>query len=365
MSLVIRGSIGCGRHGKVFEIPPEQDNLDSMVKSRGSCNRRMIRAKDVRQKTRVRSVQSGKDAAGPVFVWASSRTMRFTDQGEFPLTFPPECPFRHHCLEFSLEDRLTPSYHDCLEITFIYEGAGRFTVENRAYPVTAGDLVLVGKRQFHLMQADGTQPARIIALHFMPELVSQVGGPALDFEYVKPFHYRSAWFSHRIRAADMPEDLLLDRIRRIDQAIRQGGDGYPLAVKTYLIDILLEVSHHCRRSNPGWLRPDKSARDFDRLHAAIGYLNQHYPEPISLSLVAKLVSMSPNYFCRFFKDVTGHTLTDFVLRMRVDRAVELLSDSAMSVAEIAYQCGFSSQSYFGRVFKRLKGLTPQQYRRTH
>ena len=77
--------------------------------------------------------------------------------------------------------------------------------------------------------------------------------------------------------------------------------------------------------------------------------------------MARLAHMSPQYFCRFFKTATGTTMTEYVLRM--DLAMEFLSGSAMSVTEIAYASGFSSHSYFDRVFKRLMGVTPQEYRR--
>jgi len=73
--------------------------------------------------------------------------------------------------------------------------------------------------------------------------------------------------------------------------------------------------------------------------------------------------MSPAYFCRFFKGVTGTTLTEYVLRTRIDRGMEFLSNSSLSVTDIAYKTGFSSHSYFDRVFKRLKGVTPLEYRR--
>jgi len=58
-----------------------------------------------------------------------------------------------------------------------------------------------------------------------------------------------------------------------------------------------------------------------------------------------------------------YTPTEYILRLRVDLSADLLSNSAMSVTDIAYATGFSSHSYFDRVFKRLKGMTPLEYRR--
>jgi AraC-like DNA-binding protein len=297
------------------------------------------------------------------FPWESSRALRFTPQGEYPLAFPPECPVRLHFFHFTVDHRLTPSYHDYLELALICDGQGCLVVEHQRYPVAPGDVLIIGSREFHLLQATHGQTLKAASLHFRPELIHAPGGSALDFEYLRPFHHRGDGFSHRIPRASLPEGLVLDRLTRIYQAIRAGGSAYPLAVKTYLNDILLEL-HRRQGDGRGPLVPrDRRVRDFERLREVLSHVRKNCPDPVSLRQVARMAHMSPNYFCRFFKAVTGHTLTEYVLRLRVDLAMEFLSSSAMSVTEIAYASGFSSHSYFDRVFKRLKGLTPVEYRR--
>jgi AraC-like DNA-binding protein len=315
------------------------------------------------------SFTAAQDSAGrpngssPVaFSWVQSSILKFSPQGKFSLSFPPECPLQFHCLEFSLEHRLTPSCHDFLELVYVFEGQGRFLVEDRAFPMKTGDVLLVGCQQFHRIQADRRQRLRIIALHFLPELIHRPGGPVLDFEYLKPFHYRGAAFSHRIAAASPSSNLVLDRLQQIDREIRSTKRDYALAVKTYLLDILLVVSRHYQQESSPRVLPDRHLRDFDRLREVFGHVNHHFKEPLAHRDVAKLAGMSPTYFCRFFKTITGNTFTDYVLKLRLDFAIELLSGSAMTMTEIAYASGFSSHSYFDRVFKRLMGMTPLEFR---
>jgi AraC-like DNA-binding protein/mannose-6-phosphate isomerase-like protein (cupin superfamily) len=301
------------------------------------------------------------EALRAAFPWASSRTLQFTAQGEFPLNFPPECPLQLHCLQFSVEHRLTPSYHEHLEISYVFEGRGAFVLESRRYPLEPGDLVVVGRREFHLIEAEFPRPLRALSLHFMPELVHPPGGAALDFEYLRPFHHHGAGFSHRVPAAQVPGDIVLDRLWRVHEEITGRRPDYPLAVKTHLCDLLLVLSRLYRRHGGG--TDDHRPRDFERLRDVFSFIRKNCHEPVSLRQMARLAHLSPQYFCRFFKAVTGTTMTEYVLRMRVDLAMEFLSSSAMSVTEIAYAAGFSSHSYFDRVFKRLKGVTPQEYRR--
>jgi AraC-like DNA-binding protein len=270
---------------------------------------------------------------------------------------------RLHFFRFTEDHRLTSSYHDYLELAVICEGRGCFVVENQRYPVAPGDVLVVGSRESHLMEAARGQVLKAASLHFRPELIHAPGGSALDFEYLRPFHHRGAGFSHRIARGCLPEGLVLDRLARIHQAMQARDGSYPLVVKTYLNDILLELNRHCgHRSGPAIARAQR-VRDFERLREVFSHVRKNCREPVSLRQLARMAHMSPNYFCRFFKAVTGHTLTEYVLRLRVDLAMEFLSNSAMSVTEIAYASGFSSHSYFDRVFKRLKGVTPLEYRR--
>jgi AraC-like DNA-binding protein len=301
------------------------------------------------------------EALHGAFPWVSSRTLRFTPQGEFPLAFSPECPLLLHCLQFTGEHRLTPSYHEHLEISYVFEGRGAFVLESRRYPLQTGDVVVVGRREFHLIEAEFATPLRALSLHFMPEFVHPLGGSVLDFEYLRPFRHHGAHFSHRVPADQVPRDFVLDRLWRIHEETTARREDYPLAVKTQLCDLLFALSRHYRRANVQGEahRP----RDFERLREVFSHLRKNCHEPVSLQQMARLAHMSPQYFCRFFNAVTGHTLTDYVLRMRVDLAMEYLSSSALTVTEIAYAAGFSSHSYFDRVFKRLKGLTPLEYRR--
>ncbi len=71
--------------------------------------------------------------------------------------------------------------------------------------------------------------------------------------------------------------------------------------------------------------------------------------------------MSPTYFCRFFKKVTHHSLTDYLSRLRVERAKELLLRGGLSVTEVSMATGFESHSYFDRVFRRYAHESPREF----
>ena len=73
-------------------------------------------------------------------------------------------------------------------------------------------------------------------------------------------------------------------------------------------------------------------------------------------------SAKEKYLCRFFKEFTGHTPTDYINRLRVERACYEMKFNHLNVTEAAYECGFNEISYFSKCFKKYKGVSPGKYR---
>ena len=92
------------------------------------------------------------------------------------------------------------------------------------------------------------------------------------------------------------------------------------------------------------------------------FIEEHSGEELSLRRVAKAVNIHPNYLSEKFKHVTGMNFVEYVARTRFENACRLLHDGDLRISEIAFAAGFQSLSQFNRVFKRLSGKPPTQYR---
>ena len=95
---------------------------------------------------------------------------------------------------------------------------------------------------------------------------------------------------------------------------------------------------------------------------AKAYVARNYAEKISAREVAELCNMSQFHFSRSFKRICGVTFSDYLLEVRIRKAVELLSKPRATVTGACYEVGFRDPSYFGRIFKRYAGITPSEYR---
>lgn len=92
------------------------------------------------------------------------------------------------------------------------------------------------------------------------------------------------------------------------------------------------------------------------------YIQEHQAEDLSLPVVAKAVNTSSFYFCKMFKKVTGLNFTDYVSRVRIEKAKNLLLNPNLRISEIAFEVGFQSLTHFNRVFKKISGQSPSDYR---
>ncbi len=107
--------------------------------------------------------------------------------------------------------------------------------------------------------------------------------------------------------------------------------------------------------------------DIDRsngaVHQAIQYIRAHYDERITLENVAGKVYLSPAYFSRIFSKATGEAFSVYLNRVRIEKSKELLINTKAKLTDIALSVGYGDQSYFCRVFRRIVGISPMQYRR--
>ena len=103
-------------------------------------------------------------------------------------------------------------------------------------------------------------------------------------------------------------------------------------------------------------------KKIERYKSVISYIETHYSTPVSLEQMAHTISCNSQYLCRFFKEISGVTPTQYLINYRVEQACTRLLTSSQSVTEVALDCGFDNISYFIRKFKELKGCTPKEYR---
>lgn len=94
------------------------------------------------------------------------------------------------------------------------------------------------------------------------------------------------------------------------------------------------------------------------------YMNQHYPEEISLDTLVQVTGYSKNYLCRIFHENVGMTINSYLNEVRISQAADMLAHTNLEVAEVGRRCGYNSVHYFIKTFKKIVGVPPGSYRKS-
>lgn len=128
-----------------------------------------------------------------------------------------------------------------------------------------------------------------------------------------------------------------------------------LRLSKYITDLLTDVIL-CAEESRG------QAQQSAVVEESIRYISDHLDRDISVELLARQAMLSPFYFSRLFKRETGFTPHRYLVMVRLDYSRYLLRSSPLTVKEVAFRCGFNSESHFCTCFRQQLGMTPQKYR---
>lgn len=148
-----------------------------------------------------------------------------------------------------------------------------------------------------------------------------------------------------------------DEIDNVFDSLCMQWDGYEFDVASSLYKIAhLALSEQSRITSP-------ANGKAERIKPALYYIRKNFNEKILLETLAEECGMSPNYFCKLFRDVTGETPVEYITTYRLEMASEMLLSGA-KVTDVALDCGFNDLSYFIHIFKKNLGISPKQYVKT-
>ena len=249
-------------------------------------------------------------------------------------------------------------HHD-YELHLITASAGRMFVGDHIGPFSPEQLVLTGPCLPHnwvsLSEPGTVVERRDHVVQFRRDLVRSMAAFAPELDSLLPLLERAR---HGIEFGGA---VCRDAEAWFDDIIASEGSRRIGLLIEFLGRLSRERDYRTLSDAPP--RPDTDGVPLDRLDIVIRHVDEHHADPIPIAAVSGLLGMSDTAFSHFFTRLTGHTFTQFVIRVRVARACELLSTSERPVTEICHAVGFNNAANFNRRFRELKNLTPREYRK--
>ncbi len=251
--------------------------------------------------------------------------------------------------------------HDFAELVVVLKGSGVQRIETSEYPVSPGDVFLLQGHQRHafakresLVLCNVMYDARRLSLP-EDELRRLPGYNALFV--LEPSNRRRHNFTSRLhleRASLAHAESLL---QSMVQECKERSVGYEASLFAYLLGLMIFLSREYSKIRT------PNGRALLRLGRLIGLMERHYAQRWRLGDLAVAARMSESSLLLSFKEATGQTPIDYLIRLRIQRAAELLRHGSASITEVAYSVGFEDSNYFSRQFRKTMGRSPRDYRR--
>jgi len=250
--------------------------------------------------------------------------------------------------------------HDFCELVIVTHGRAMHRLEGRDFPVAAGDVFLLQGRQRHYFH--GRENLGLVNIMYDPEKIAlpenelrKMPGYCAMF-LLEPAFRRQHRFASRLHLRRVP----LARVELLAEEMERECDGRQPGREVALRAKLLELMVLLSRAYTG--TGSIEAHALLRVGHVIGALENDFSKDWKLGDLLKIAHMSRSNLMRVFRQATGQTPIDYLLRLRIQRAMEMLRHTDLPITEIALETGFNDSNYFARQFRRMVGEPPRRFR---
>lgn len=247
------------------------------------------------------------------------------------------------------------------ELVVVFSGQCRHLTATGSYPLKKGDVFLIPEDTPH--GYSDVQNVRLVNILYIPDRLRL---PEHDIASIPGYHALNSYNPQEkgIQHFGGPLGMGFEALKTIDilakmidTEIERKQPGWLFASSGFLMQILCLIARSCLDR----LQPAQAG--MASLSRVLGHMDAAYPQKLTVSELARMACLSESSFNRLFRRVMGESPTEYLLRLRVDKAAQRLISTDDTVERIAHACGFHDTSHFSRFFKRITGQPPSDFRR--
>ena len=248
--------------------------------------------------------------------------------------------------------------HKEIQISVILEGEGTYIIGDCVGDFKQHDIFVLGENLPHVFKRDDAfkHNSKMVSLFFSKTCYGENFFELPEFEYFKNF-FNNSVLGYKVNSNQKEITALLANIKEQEK--------YQQFIA--FLEILNQISGAEKRKLSSLINLKKYAGDEGkRMSDIFQYSMDNFHKEVSLHDVSDIANMTPNAFCRYFKQRTNKTFVNFLIDIRIGNACKLLAKkNDLSITEISYKSGFNNLANFNRKFKAIKGITPSEYRKKH
>lgn len=253
-------------------------------------------------------------------------------------------------------------YHDTYELILIHRSYGKLYIGNKVINFKDNEIYLFGPGLPHCFLNDrlfreSEENAHAIVFFFKKEFLGEAFFEKPELSNIKKLLQKS---SNGLKY-EKPNPKLL-------QTFLKASGGSSMGTLLTLLQLLHKLSQqqdNLVSINSAIPKIHQKQEDADRLEKILRYIIDNFKDDLNSKTAASIACMNEAAFCRYFKQRTEKTFSQFVNYVRVIHATTLLTQENWNIANICYECGYKNISYFNRQFKIVTDITPMEYRQKH
>ena len=250
-------------------------------------------------------------------------------------------------------------WHEELQFCLVTQGIVDFFIRNSAFTLRQGEGIFINVEQIHQSKNHPGNDSTYFCINFHPRMLCCFPGSVFQLRYVEPFVHPGAIPCVALLRNDGWQQSILSLLWQIAQIGTNCPPGFELDIQALLLQAWRLLVLHSFSCTPVPIQDERETH----VKAMAQYLKFHCGEPFHLDNLAKHINLSKSYCCRVFKRYMKCTISEYLLSCRLTQSTRLLLNTDETIAQIAYECGFGSTSYFIDRFRRKSGFSPQAYRK--
>ncbi len=253
--------------------------------------------------------------------------------------------------------------HDFLELVIVTRGSALHWLEGKEFPVAAGDIFVLQGQQSHFFHS--RRDLDLINIMYDPNKIDlpesdlrRMPGYCAMF-MLEPTYRRQHRFASRLHLNRVPLAHVERLAEEMEQESREQNPGFEVVLQAKLLELLAYLSRMYTTTE------SVEAHALLRVGHVIGALENDCARDWKLEDLVGIAHMSRSNLMRIFRKATNQTPIEYLIRLRIQKAMGLLRNSNLTITEIALEVGFNDSNYFTRQFNRILGESPRHFRQTN
>jgi AraC-like DNA-binding protein len=251
--------------------------------------------------------------------------------------------------------------HDFCELVFVTHGTAMHWLEGHDFPVAAGDVFLLQGHQRHYFH--DRKELNLVNIMYDPQ---KLGLPENELRrmpgycamfMLEPAYRRQHRFASRLHLKRIPLAHVEQDLEAMEHESQEKIAGYEVALRAKLLELIVFLSRSYTTTDT------TEAEALLRVGNVIGTLENNFSNDWKLDDLQKIAHMSRSNLMRVFRKATGQSPIEYLVRLRIQKSMELLRNTDLPITEIAMEVGFSDSNYFTRQFRRALGQSPRSFRK--